>query len=84
MWDLRSPFDEDGSERRGRSSDVDPKPKFTLEVSSAVLCMDFCPRAPRFVAVGTESGEVDLFDLLAVGVRRREIMARERERISWC
>ena len=46
--------------------------------------MDFCPRAPRFVAVGTESGEVDLFDLLAVGVRRREIMARERERISWC
>lgn len=84
VWDLRSPFDEDGSERRGRSSDVDPKPKFTLEVSSAVLCMDFCPRAPRFVAVGTESGEVDLFDLLAVGVRRREIMARERERTSWC
>ena len=46
--------------------------------------MDFCPRAPRFVAVGTESGEVDLFDLLAVGVRRRVIMCRERKRTSWC
>ena len=52
---------------RGSASSVEPKPKFTMEVDSAVLCMDFCPRAPRFVAVGMESGEVDLFDLLAVG-----------------
>ena len=35
---------------------------------SPVLCMDFCPRAPRYFAVGTESGEVDLFDLMAVRV----------------
>ena len=63
---------------------VEPTPKLTLEVGSPVLCMDFCPRAPRYFAVGTESGEVDLFDLLAVGVRRREITCRERERTSWC
>lgn len=34
------------------------------------MCMDFCPRAPRYIAVGTESGEIDLFDILAVGKRR--------------
>lgn len=38
----------------------------TLEVDSAVMCMDFCPREPRYIAVGTESGEIDLFDLMAV------------------
>ena len=32
------------------------------------MCMDFCPRAPRYVAIGTESGEIDLFDLMAVSV----------------
>ena len=54
---------------KGRLS-VEPAPKLTLEVSSPVLCMDFCPRAPRYFAVGTESGEVDLFDLMAVRVER--------------
>ena len=47
---------------------VEPTPKLTLEVGSPVLRMDFCPRAPRYFAVGTESGEVDLFDLMAVRV----------------
>jgi len=30
--------------------------------------MDYCPQNPRYVAVGTASGEIDLFDLLAVVV----------------
>lgn len=47
---------------------LEPTPAITLEVDSAVMCMDFCPRAPRYVAIGTESGEIDLFDLMAVSV----------------
>lgn len=47
---------------------LEPTPVITLEVDSAVMCMDFCPRAPRYVAIGTESGEIDLFDLMAVSV----------------
>lgn len=42
------------------------KPLFNLETSSSILCTDFCPQIPRYIAVGTESGEIDLFDLLAV------------------
>lgn len=53
---------------RGKGLSVEPTPKLTLEVGSPVLCMDFCPRAPRYFAVGTESGEVDLFDLMVVRV----------------
>ena len=34
------------------------------------MCMDFCPRMPRYIAVGTESGEIDLFDVQAVGEAR--------------
>ena len=47
---------------------VDPQPLLTLELDEAVLCMDYCPQNPRYVAVGTASGEIDLFDLLAVVV----------------
>ena len=42
------------------------EPAFVLETSSSVQCIDFCPQIPRYIVVGTESGEIDLFDLLAV------------------
>ena len=45
--------------------------------------MDYCPRAPRYLAVGTESGEVDLFDLLAVGMGSGVHRRNERRKV-WC
>lgn len=41
-------------------------PFLSLETSSSIMCIDYCPQIPRYIAVGTESGEIDLFDLLAV------------------
>ena len=48
--------------------DPEKKPLFNVETSSSILCIDFCPQIPRYIAVGTDSGEIDLFDLLAVGM----------------
>ena len=61
VWDLRQLLEEETKE-------VEVKPFLTLEVNDAVLCMDYCPQNPRYLAVGTASGEIDLFDLLAVGM----------------
>lgn len=52
-------------------------PAFYLETSSSVLCIDYCPQIPRYIVVGTESGEIDMFDLLAVSEMTDRIMNRK-------
>lgn len=65
VWDLRqlTQSPQSGAEKEKELYE----PVITLDVDDAILCMDFCPQNPRYLAVGTASGEVDLFDLLAVG-----------------
>mgnify|MGYP000701717243 CR=1 FL=1 len=59
-----------GADKKVRVGDLrkmdNPEPILTLELDEVVLCMDYCPQNPRYLAVGTASGEIDLFDLLAV------------------
>ena len=78
VWDLRqlvqsqsqSQSHPNEGEERTKEDEELYKPLITLDVDDVVLCMDFCPQNPRYLAVGTASGEIDLFDLLAVGNTR--------------
>ena len=72
VWDLRQliqsqSHQNEGEEEKKTKKEELCKPLITLDVDDVVLCMDFCPQNPRYLAVGTASGEIDLFDLLAVG-----------------